>query len=84
MKLLHDWLTGPNNDNFEMWRAMSGVAFLIGMGLVIYTVAWREHAFDLEDFAWGTSILLLGASGGTALKDFASSRSRARHDGDPQ
>lgn len=76
MKFLHDWLTGPNNDNYELWRAMSGVAFLIGMGLTIYTVAFRGEAFDLEQFAWGVGVMLFGASGGTALKDFVASRSK--------
>lgn len=76
MKFLRDWLTGPNNDNYELWRAMSLVAFLIGMGLTIYAVGWRGDAFELEDFAWGVGVLLFGASGGTALKDFVASKSR--------
>ncbi|MEM6493017.1 MAG: hypothetical protein AAF650_01435 [Pseudomonadota bacterium] len=78
MKLLKDWLTGPNNDNYELWRAMSAVSFAIGMGLVIYTVVWLGREFDLEQYAWGVGIMLFGASGGTALKDFAASKSKVK------
>lgn len=74
---IRDWLTDPTNEHYEMWRAMSGVSFLIAMGLQIYDIGWRSAAFDLERFAWGTGVLLFTASGGTALKDFVASRSRA-------
>tara|TARA_B100000678_G_C18098851_1_gene457920 strand:+ start:214 stop:456 length:243 start_codon:yes stop_codon:yes gene_type:complete len=76
MKLFNDLFTGPTNDNYELWRVMSAISFLIGMGLVVYTVAWRGQDFDLEQFAWGVGVLLFGASGGTALKDFVASKAR--------
>lgn len=76
MKLLNDLFSGPTNEHYELWRVMAAIAFLIGMGLVIYTVAWRGQIFDLEEFAWGVGVLLFGASGGTALKDFVSSKAR--------
>ena len=75
-KLFHDWLTGPCNDNFELWRAMSGLSFLTGMGLVLYTIVWRGESFDLMDFALGTGALLATLSGATALKDNGSARAR--------
>lgn len=75
-KLFHDWLTGPCNDNFELWRAMSLVAFLVGMGLQIYVVAARGVAFDLQEFGIGTGILLATLSGATALKDNGSARAK--------
>lgn len=75
-KLFHDWLTGPNNDNFELWRAMSLALFLVGMGLAIYAVVGRGDEFNLEEFAWGGGWLLLFASGSTGLKDFVSSRAK--------
>lgn len=76
MKIFKDWLTGPNNDYFEAWRAMSIAMFLIGMSLVIYDVVIRGSAFNLLTFAQGGGLMLALASGGVALKDFAASKSR--------
>ena len=76
MKILKDWLTGPKNDNYEAWRAMSIALFLVGMGLVIYDVVWRGNIFDILTFAQGGGLMLALASGGVALKDFAASKAK--------
>ena len=77
MKLLKDWLTGPDNDHFELWRAMALAGFIVGISLVIYSVGWRGETFDLLNYAQGLGFLLAHSSGGVALKDFAASKARS-------
>ena len=75
MKLLKDWFTGPNNDNFELSRALWFAGFMLALGCQGYAV-YRSGEFDIVTFGQGVGILLLAGAGGTGLKDFAASRSK--------
>ena len=74
-KILHDWFTGPCNDNFELSRAMWALGFLIGMGYQGYDV-WQGNGFDLRTFAESLGIILLGGGTATAVKDFGSGKAK--------
>lgn len=73
-KVLHDWFTGPANDNFEQARFLLFSGFWIGVGLQGYAI-YQGAQFDVTAFfqAIGAYILLGGA--GTAVKDFGAAKS---------
>jgi hypothetical protein len=76
MKLLKDWFTGPNNDNFEISRAMWAIGFLLGMGYQGYAI-YQGQEFDLRTFAESLGIILVAGGAGTAVKDIGAGKSKS-------
>lgn len=75
-KLLHDWLTGPNNDNYEAARGLFVIAFFVALGLQGWEV-WRTETFDLAEFLQAFALYLPAGGIGIAAKDLAASKSRS-------
>lgn len=67
-KILHDWFTGPCNDNYEMGRALW---FLGAVAMLAFT-GWHVHLngqFDVTDFGFAYAGLLAAGGFGIATKD---------------
>jgi len=66
MKFLRDLFTADARSRvYDLVRVGTGAALVVGMGLTIYAVVWREQPFDLA--AFGTGIGLILAAGGGAM-----------------
>lgn len=58
-------LTGRDNLTYDLGRVLWALAFLVGIGLAIYSVI-TQKPFDLTNYGLGVSGLLI--AGGAALK----------------
>lgn len=75
-KILHDWFTGPCNDNFEAGRFLwfiSVVAAIAYSGWHLYLNA----TFSIIEFGGGIAALLAAGGWGVGAKDKASAVAKA-------
>jgi hypothetical protein len=66
MSWMKNMLTGVDNETHDVARVLAVLAFLVGLGLTIYAVAWKGQSFDLTQFGLGIGAML--AALGAALK----------------
>lgn len=59
-------MTESDNRTHDIYRYLSVLAVLIGLGLMIYAVGWKDKVFDMTEFGMGIGALFTGA--GMALK----------------
>lgn len=64
-KIVKQLLTGRDNLTYDLGRVLWAISFLVGLCVVIYSVA-AEKPFDLTNYGLGVSALLV--AGGAALK----------------
>ena len=64
LKFINDILTGIDGESYDVGRLLWVLAFVIGMGLEIYSVITGTK-FDLQAYGVGVGALLL--TGGAAL-----------------
>ena len=74
-KVVHDWFTGPCNDNFELSRAMWFMGFLMAMGYQGYAI-FQGQEFDFRAYAESLGIILVAGGAGTAVKDLGAGKSK--------
>ena len=65
MEFLKHCFTGADNTTYDIGRVLWALAFLIGMGLNVYSIV-AGKSFDLQNFGVGVGALLL--AGGAAIK----------------
>lgn len=59
-------MTESDNKTHDVFRYLSVLSVLVGLGLMIYAVAWKDQPFDMVQFGMGIGALFTGA--GAALK----------------
>lgn len=64
-RITRQLLTGKDNLTYDIGRVLWALAFLVGLGAVIFSVAAGRN-FDLTNYGLGVSALLV--AGGAALK----------------
>ena len=70
-KVLHDWFTGPCNDNYELGRALwclGVVSAVVYPGMAMY---FNKQEFDVQAFCFGLAAILAAGGFGVAQKDTA-------------
>jgi hypothetical protein len=60
--------TGADNTTFDVGRVLWALAFLIGMGLSVFSVV-TSKPFDLQAFGIGAGMLLAAGAGALKLKE---------------
>ncbi len=69
MSFLKDILTADADSRiYDLVRVGTALSLVIGLGLTIYTVAYRGDAFDLTAFGTGIGLILAGGGGAMALR----------------
>lgn len=63
MKKLIELITGDDNVTLEPAYALGTLAFLVGIGLQIYSVI-TQHPFDIQNYGLGIGIFLAGMGAG--------------------
>jgi preprotein translocase subunit SecG len=53
-------LTGEDNESHDVGRVLAVLSVLVGLGLQIFVVVWRNQPFDLTSFGGGTAALFAG------------------------
>ena len=64
--LLKQLLTESDNQTQDVFRWLALLSVLVGLGLSIYVVVWKNQPFDLMQFGTGVGAMLMGA--GVAMK----------------
>lgn len=65
---LRHWLTESDNTTHDLYRVLSLVAILTGLGLSVYTVVVKNQPFDIQTFGIGVGTLFAGCGAALALK----------------
>lgn len=76
MKLLKDWFTGPNNDNYEAGRFLWFVSVLNANGLAGWHL-YQNGQFDIMLFGTGVAALIAAGGWGVGVKDKAAKEARS-------
>lgn len=66
MSIFTQLLTGKDNRTHDVIRWLAVLSFLVGLGLSIYSVGWKNQPFDLQQFGVGMGAMF--ATVGAALK----------------
>ena len=66
MNWLKQIFTETDNSTQDIFKWMSVLSILVGLGLMIYSVVYRSQPFDMTSFGTGVGVLLVGT--GAALK----------------
>ncbi len=74
-KILSDWFTGPDNDNFEAARFLWFVSVLAGIGYAGGHLIFNGE-FNIIEFGTGMGALLALGGGGVAVKDYGALKGR--------
>lgn len=70
-KVFQNWFTGPNNNDYELGRALW---FLAVMAAIVYpgmAMYFQKQAFDVQAFCIGLAAILAAGGFGVAQKDVA-------------
>ncbi len=66
MTWLKQLLSESDNQTQDVFRWLAVLSILVGLGLSIYSVGWKNQPFDMQQFGIGVGVLLAGT--GAALK----------------
>lgn len=59
-------VTESDNRTHDLYRYLAVLAIVVGLGLQIYVVVWKNSPFDMQTFGLGVGTLFVGI--GAALK----------------
>lgn len=69
VSFLRDILTADADSRvYDLVRVGTALSLVIGLGLTVYTVAFRGDMFDLTAFGTGIGLILAGGGGAMALR----------------
>lgn len=66
--ILHQLLTGKDNQTHDVARWLAVASFAVGLGLTIY-VTVRGQPFSLQDFGTGIGLLFVAVGAAIKLKE---------------
>ena len=62
------WLTESDNTTHDLYRVLSLLAILTGLGLTIYSVVAKGQPFDIQTFGIGIGTLFTGCGAALIMK----------------
>lgn len=65
---LMQMFTESDNVTQDLYRYLSLLAILVGLGLEIYVVAFKAQVFDIQTFGIGVGVLFVGMGASLRLK----------------
>lgn len=60
--------TGIDNRTHDVARVLAVLSFVVGLGLTVYTVVWKNQVFDLQQFGIGVGAMFAGLGAALVLK----------------
>lgn len=67
-KIFNDWFTEVDNKTFDITKALAVASIATGIGLAIFSVAYKGQAFNYQDYGLGTAALFAGVGVALGLK----------------
>lgn len=67
-ELLQHLMTESNNITHDLYRYLSVLSIITGLGLQVYSIGWRGQAFDMQTFGIGVGALFAGVGVALGLK----------------
>ena len=68
MEWLKQLLTESDNHTQDLFRWLAVLSVLVGLGLSIYSVAFKGQSFDMIQFGTGIGLLLAGTGAALAMR----------------
>lgn len=67
-EVIKNALTEADNRTWDIGRILATGAFLVGIGLSIYSVVWNKQIFNLAEFGTGIGVMIVSVGGYIGLK----------------
>jgi len=67
-KILNDWFTEVDNKTFDITKVLAVLSIATGIGLAIFSVAYKGQAFNYQDYGLGTAALFAGVGVALGMK----------------
>ena len=67
-KVLNDWFTEVDNKTFDITKVLAVASIATGIGLAIFSVAYKGQVFNYQDYGLGTAALFAGVGVALGLK----------------
>ena len=67
-KIINDWFTEVDNKTFDITKVLAVASILTGIGLAIFSVVYKDQAFNYQDYGLGTAALFAGVGVALGLK----------------
>lgn len=67
-KVFNDWFTEMDNKTYDVTKVLAVVSIATGIGLSIFSVAYKGQAFNYQDYGLGTAALFAGVGVALGLK----------------
>lgn len=64
--VLRQMMTETDNTTHDLYRYLALASIVVGLGLQIFVIGWRNQPFDMQTFGIGIGALFTGV--GVALK----------------
>lgn len=61
--------TGQDNETYDVARVLAIASVVVGLGLCIYAVGWKDQIFDLQQFGIGIGAMFTGLGAVLKLKE---------------
>ncbi len=67
-KIIKDWFTEIDNKTFDVTKFLAVVSIMTGIFLAIFSVVYKNQAFDYQDYGLGTAALFAGVGIALGMK----------------
>lgn len=61
-------MTESDNVTHDLYRYLAVLSILVGLGLAVYSVGWKNQPFDMQTFGVGVGALFAGVGVALGLK----------------
>lgn len=67
-KILNDLFTEVDNNTFDITKVLAVLSIATGIGLAIFSVAYKGQEFNYQDYGLGTAALFAGVGVALGMK----------------
>lgn len=67
-KVINDWFTEVDNKTFDITKVLAVMSICAGIGLAVFSVAYKGDTFNYQDYGLGTAALFAGVGVALGMK----------------
>ena len=67
-EIIRECMTESDGITHDLYRYLSVLSIVVGLGLQVYSIVWRGQAFEMQTFGIGVGALFAGVGVALGLK----------------